>query len=62
MNCGFKVYRREVVESVRLYSDLHRFTPVLATWQGYRVTELPWRTMPAMPGSPNMAAGAPHGA
>lgn len=41
MNCGFKVYRRDVVETVRLYSDLHRFTPVLATWQGFHVTELP---------------------
>jgi glycosyltransferase involved in cell wall biosynthesis len=40
-NCGFKVYRRQVIESVRLYSDLHRYTPVLAAWQGFRVTERP---------------------
>lgn len=39
LNCGFKVYRREVIKSIRLYSDLHRFIPVLATWQGFRVTE-----------------------
>jgi glycosyltransferase involved in cell wall biosynthesis len=39
LNCGFKVYRREVIRSVRLYSDLHRFIPVLAASQGFRVTE-----------------------
>jgi glycosyltransferase involved in cell wall biosynthesis len=41
LNCGFKVYRREVIESVRLYSDLHRYIPVLAVWQGFRVVEKP---------------------
>jgi glycosyltransferase involved in cell wall biosynthesis len=41
LNCGFKVYRREVIDSVRLYSDLHRYIPVLAVWQGFRVVEKP---------------------
>jgi len=41
LNCGYKVYRREVIESIRLYSDLHRFIPVLAAWRGFRVTEVP---------------------
>lgn len=39
LNCGFKVYRREVIQSIHLYSDLHRFIPMLAVWQGFRVTE-----------------------
>jgi len=39
LNCGFKVYRREVIESVKLYSDLHRFIPILAVWKGFTVTE-----------------------
>jgi len=39
LNCGFKVYRRSVIETVRLYSDLHRYVPVLAAWQGFKVTE-----------------------
>lgn len=39
LNCGFKVYRREVIQSIQLYSDMHRFIPVLAAWQGFRVTE-----------------------
>jgi len=38
-NCGFKAYRREVVKSVRLYGELHRFVPVLAAAQGFRVGE-----------------------
>ncbi len=39
MNCGFKVYRREVIENIKLYGELHRFIPVLAAWNGFRVTE-----------------------
>ena len=39
-NCGFKAYRREVLEDLRLYGDMHRFIPVLAAWKGYRVGEL----------------------
>ena len=38
-NCGFKAYRRDVVKSVRLYGELHRFVPVLAAAQGFRVGE-----------------------
>jgi len=39
-NCGFKAYRRPVVESLRLYGEMHRYLPVLAAWEGFRVTEL----------------------
>ncbi len=41
MNCGFKAFRREVLASVPIYGDLFRFIPVLAAWQGFRVTEVP---------------------
>ncbi|MGD2207489.1 MAG: glycosyltransferase family 2 protein [Anaerolineae bacterium] len=41
LNCGFKVYRREVVQDLKLYGELHRFIPVLAHWKGYRVAEVP---------------------
>jgi glycosyltransferase involved in cell wall biosynthesis len=41
MNCGLKAYRSEVVRSVVLYGELHRFIPLLAHEQGYRVGELP---------------------
>jgi glycosyltransferase involved in cell wall biosynthesis len=40
MNCGFKAYRAEVVHGLVLYGELHRFIPVLAHDQGYRVAEL----------------------
>ncbi|MFC2030220.1 glycosyltransferase family 2 protein [Chloroflexota bacterium] len=41
LNCGFKVYRREVVEDLKLYGELHRYIPVLAHWKGFRVAEVP---------------------
>jgi len=39
-NCGFKAYRREILDDLRLYGDMHRFIPVMAAWKGYRVAEL----------------------
>jgi glycosyltransferase involved in cell wall biosynthesis len=45
-NSGFKVYRREVVEEIRLYGELHRFIPALAAWRGFQVTEVPVRHRP----------------
>lgn len=41
MNCGFKAYRKEVLDSIPIYGDLFRFIPVLASWQGFRIGELP---------------------
>lgn len=40
VNCGFKAYRGEVVRSVRLYGEMHRFVPVLAHWRRFRIAEL----------------------
>jgi glycosyltransferase involved in cell wall biosynthesis len=39
-NCGFKAYRRPVLDEVTLYGELHRFIPVLAHYRGFRVTEI----------------------
>jgi glycosyltransferase involved in cell wall biosynthesis len=39
-NCGFKAYRRQVIEEVEVYGELHRFIPVLAHAQGFKVGEL----------------------
>ena len=39
-NCGLKIYHREVVEEIELFGERHRFTPVLAHSQGFRVGEL----------------------
>jgi glycosyltransferase involved in cell wall biosynthesis len=41
VNCGLKAYRAEVLEDMRLYGELHRFIPVLAAYQGYRIAEIP---------------------
>jgi len=45
-NCGLKIYRRSVVESLNLYGDLYRFIPALAAWQGFRVGEIPVQHSP----------------
>ena len=42
-NCGYKAYRRQVSDALRLYGELHRFTPVLAHAQGFRIGEVPVR-------------------
>lgn len=39
-NCGLKIYRREVVNHLHLYGELHRFIPVLAKWEGFRIGEV----------------------
>ena len=38
-NCGLKAYRSEVVKSLTLYGELHRYIPVLAHWNGFKVKE-----------------------
>lgn len=39
-NSGFKAYRREVLDELKLYGELHRFIPVMAYWKGYRIGEI----------------------
>ena len=39
-NCGFKLYRREVLREIGIYGELHRFIPVLAHARGFRVGEV----------------------
>jgi hypothetical protein len=38
-NCGFKVYRREVIDTLDLHGELHRYIPVLARRLGWRIGE-----------------------
>ena len=40
-NSGLKAYKREVVQDIKVYGEMHRFLPVLAQWAGYRVAEIP---------------------
>lgn len=44
--CSLKAYRREVAKGVRLYGDLHRFIPALASQMGVRVAEIPVNDRP----------------
>jgi glycosyltransferase involved in cell wall biosynthesis len=41
----FKAYRREVLEQVPLYGELHRFIPALASWYGASIVEVPIRNV-----------------
>ncbi len=38
--CTLKAYRREAIERIRLYGEMHRFIPAYAAWEGARITEL----------------------
>lgn len=38
-NCGFKAYRRNVLKSIRIYGELHRYIPIMAHTQGFRIGE-----------------------
>jgi glycosyltransferase involved in cell wall biosynthesis len=36
MNCGLKAYRKQVVKSIEVYGEMHRYLPVLAKWAGFK--------------------------
>jgi glycosyltransferase involved in cell wall biosynthesis/putative flippase GtrA len=48
INCGFKAYRREVIDDIhlKLYGEFHRFVPAMAHWRGFRVAEIKVRHHP----------------
>jgi glycosyltransferase involved in cell wall biosynthesis len=56
-NNGFKAYRREVTEELKLYADLHRFIPVMASWRGFKVVEIPVKHHPRKYGKSKFGAG-----
>lgn len=39
--CSLKAYRKEVVDGIKLYGEMHRFIPIYASWAGAKVTEIP---------------------
>ena len=49
--CTLKAYRREVLDGINLYGEMHRFVPALASQVGAKVTELPVRHHPRMFGT-----------
>lgn len=50
-NCGFKCYRREVIDNIVLYGELHRYVPVLAHDMGFRIGEVAVEHHPRMHGA-----------
>jgi len=36
MNCGLKAYRKEVVKSIEVFGEMHRYIPIIAKWAGFR--------------------------
>jgi glycosyltransferase involved in cell wall biosynthesis len=49
----FKAYRREVIQNIPLYGEMHRFIPALASWYGASICEIPIRNV-------NREAGRSH--
>ena len=48
--CSLKAYRREVAKNIKLYGEMHRFIPALASWMGIRVSEIPVNHAPRRSG------------
>jgi len=46
VNCGFKSYRREVLDEILIYGEMHRLIPILAAWRRFRVGEIEVRHHP----------------
>jgi hypothetical protein len=45
-NCPFKAYRREVLQEIHIYGELHRFIPVLAHSRGFTIVEIKIKNLP----------------
>ena len=55
--CTLKVYRREVIEETKLYGEMHRFIPALASWSGARIAEIPVNHRPRTTGKTKYGLG-----
>ena len=51
--CTLKAYRRDVLQGVPLYGEMHRFIPAYASWQGAKVTEIEVEYAPRLHGKSN---------
>ena len=55
--CSLKAYRLEVIRGIRLYGELHRFIPALASWMGVRIAEIPVHHHPRRSGRSKYGLG-----
>jgi len=53
----FKAYRREIIQEIQLYGELHRFIPALASTTGARITEVPIANLERKSGKSNYGIG-----
>ncbi len=53
----FKAYRRETIKDIRLYGELHRFIPALASWNGAHIAEVPIRNVERPDGESHYGLG-----
>jgi dolichol-phosphate mannosyltransferase len=55
--CSLKAYRREILDGVKLYGEMHRFIPIYAAWQGAKIVELPVQHHPRRAGKSKYGLG-----
>jgi glycosyltransferase involved in cell wall biosynthesis len=55
--CTLKVYRREVLAEIKLYGEMHRFIPALASWSGARIAEMVVNHRPRTAGTAKYGLG-----
>jgi glycosyltransferase involved in cell wall biosynthesis len=53
----FKAYRHDVIQSIPLYGEMHRFIPALASWYGASICEIPIRSLPRERGKSHYGLG-----
>ena len=56
-NCGFKSYRREVINSIKVYGGFHRYLPILANWHGFETGEIKVKHHPRKSGKTKYGFG-----
>ena len=55
--CTLKAYRKEVLEEIKLYGEMHRFIPALASWSGARIAEMAVNHRPRTAGKTKYGIG-----
>ena len=53
----YKAYRREVIQNIPLYGEMHRFIPALASWYGASICEIPIKNIPRERGKSHYGIG-----
>jgi len=46
LGCSLKAYKKDVIKSIKLYGDMHRFIPIYASWVGAKITDIPVKHHP----------------